>query len=176
MSTRPPGLIEVRLNQSSQLFNSMDPSPFHERDLDHAAEQFIVGWAREVPSHQALSIRVTLRECQDPSLIGLIQGSMHHYFALRSDQLGRELRVLLAEGRTTLVIGLGFLGLTFALGRLLPAEAAWASYVREGLQICGWVGMWRPIEIHLYRWWPIRREAQLHLRLSKAPVEVVVVP
>jgi hypothetical protein len=174
MSARPPGLIQVRLSQASQLFNSMDPSPFHERDLDRDAEQFILGWAREVPSHADLSIRVTLRECHDPAVPELIQGSVGNYFRQRAGQLDRELRLLLAEGRTSLVIGLGFLAATFALGRLLPPDAAWASYVREGLQICGWVGLWRPIEIHLYRWWPIRREAELHRRLARAPVEVVV--
>lgn len=30
--------IEINLNRLSQLFNSLDPSPFHERDLDQDAE------------------------------------------------------------------------------------------------------------------------------------------
>jgi hypothetical protein len=38
------GLIELKLSGLNQLFNSMDPSPFHERDLDHDAEEFIVSW------------------------------------------------------------------------------------------------------------------------------------
>lgn len=174
MPEHPSGLIHVRLNQASQLFNSMDPSPFHERDLDRDAEQFILGWAREVPSNHLLGVRVTLRECRNPASLELIKGSIPNYFSQRAAQLDRDLRLLLAEGRTSLVIGLGFLAATLALGRLLPPDAAWASYVREGLQICGWVGMWRPIEIHLYRWWPIRREAELHRRIARAPVEVAV--
>ena len=47
MSTTDRGRIEVRLRELPQLFNSMDPSPFHERDLDRDAEHFIVGWAQE---------------------------------------------------------------------------------------------------------------------------------
>jgi hypothetical protein len=176
MSTRPGRLIQVRLNQAAQLFNSMDPSPFHERDLDDKAEQFIVGWAREAPSHGELAIRVTLRECVDPSLPGMIRQSLPNYFSQRADQLEREMRLLLSEGRTSLVIGLAFLTATLTLARLLPADAAWAGYIREGLLISGWVGMWRPIEIHLYRWWPIRRESLLRRRLARAPVEVVVRP
>ncbi|HYF36884.1 MAG TPA: hypothetical protein VD994_16425 [Prosthecobacter sp.] len=42
-----PALIEVKLTELAQLFNSMDPSPSHERDLDQDAEDFIVSWARE---------------------------------------------------------------------------------------------------------------------------------
>lgn len=30
--------IEISLNRLTQLFNSFDPSPFHERDLDREAE------------------------------------------------------------------------------------------------------------------------------------------
>ena len=42
-STESDGLvaetkIEINLNRLSQLFNSLDPSPFHERDLDQDAE------------------------------------------------------------------------------------------------------------------------------------------
>ena len=41
--------IEISLSRLSQLFNSFDPSPFHERDLDPDAEEYIVGSAEEVP-------------------------------------------------------------------------------------------------------------------------------
>jgi hypothetical protein len=33
--------------------------------------------------------------------------------------------------------------------------------------------MWRPIEIFLYEWWPIRAEARLFDRLSAMMVSVV---
>jgi hypothetical protein len=41
--------IEVFVDRIEQLFNSMDPSPFQERDLDDDAEEFIVSWAQEFP-------------------------------------------------------------------------------------------------------------------------------
>jgi hypothetical protein len=43
---RPLHRIEVFVDRIEQLFNSMDPSPFHERDLDDDAEEFIVGKKR----------------------------------------------------------------------------------------------------------------------------------
>jgi hypothetical protein len=54
------GLIEVKLTELNQLFNSMDPSPFHERDLDHDAEEFIVSWAQEHPKQHDLKLLVHL--------------------------------------------------------------------------------------------------------------------
>jgi hypothetical protein len=36
----------------------------------------------------------------------------------------------------------------------------------------GWVAMWRPMEIFLYDWWPIRAEATLADRLNVMPVRI----
>jgi hypothetical protein len=44
--------------------------------------------------------------------------------------------------------------------------------VREGLLIGGWVAMWRPLEIFLYDWWPIRADIRLYNRLSAMPVQI----
>jgi hypothetical protein len=46
--------IEINLNRFSQLFNSLDPSPFHERDLDRDAEDYIIGSAEEAPRQRPL--------------------------------------------------------------------------------------------------------------------------
>jgi len=45
--------------------------------------------------------------------------------------------------------------------------------LRESLLIGGWVAMWRPLEVFLYDWWPIRLEARLYDRLSAMPVRIV---
>ena len=45
--------------------------------------------------------------------------------------------------------------------------------VSESLLIGGWVAMWRPLEVFLYDWWPIREEARLCDRLSAMPVKIV---
>src|SRR4051812_36598729 len=37
-----PVRMNLKLRELAQLFNSMDPSPFLDRDLDHDAEEFIV--------------------------------------------------------------------------------------------------------------------------------------
>jgi hypothetical protein len=39
--------------------------------------------------------------------------------------------------------------------------------------IGGWVAMWRPLEVFLYDWWPIRAEARLFDRLSAMAVRVI---
>jgi hypothetical protein len=55
-----------------------------------------------------------------------------------------------------------------ALQRLF--EGVFGQYWIEGLIILGWVALWRPMEIFLYEWWPIRRERRACRRLAEANV------
>jgi hypothetical protein len=78
-------------------------------------------------------------------------------------------------GRTSLVIGLVALASAIALGDFLAAlmkGSRIGEIVRESLTIGGWVSMWRPLEIFLYDWWPIRNEARLSDRLVAMPVRI----
>jgi hypothetical protein len=170
-----PGMIVVRLNAVGQLFNTMDPSPFHERDLDHDAEEFIVSSAREIHAEAPLRIRIELSEEPRPGSADMVRESLGNFFRYRRESARRELHELLREGRFTLVAALLFLGCMLALRSLLPEGPGWAALAREGLIIGGWVALWKPVDIHLYRWWPIRRQMALFQRLSECPVEVLKV-
>jgi hypothetical protein len=171
----PLHLIEVKVAEMNQLFNSMDPSPFHERDLDHDAEQFILSWAQEYPSHAALKLTVHLGKAPDDGVDAqkMIAESVRNYFGYRADMTRRELRHLIKEGRTALVIGIAFLAVCTLVAQGLPAtEYGWHGMLRMGLTIIGWVAMWRPLEICLYRWWPVLRLERVYRNLSKMQVEV----
>ena len=171
-----PGLIDLRLANASQLFNTMDPSPFHERDLDHDAEEFIYGWAREHDVSHPLRLRIVLHQTPESSVTHMVQASIRNYFAYRAEVTRRDRRELFREGRMALAIGIAFLGVTLALRGFLPDGQGWWEWVREGLTICGWVGLWKPIDILLYRWWPLRRQERLQSRLADCPIEVVFDP
>ena len=58
----PPkcAVIEVQVSELKQLFNSIDPSPFRDKDLDPRAEEFIVGWAKDLPSDTLLALQIDL--------------------------------------------------------------------------------------------------------------------
>lgn len=169
------GLIELRLSNVGQLFNTMDPSPFHERDLDHDAEEFILSWAREHERDSELRLRVVLKQPAEATAAAQVRESIRHYFEYRSRMARRELRDLFREGRTALAIGVLFLAATLVFRGLIPASG-WTEFVREGLTICGWVGLWKPIDIHLYRWWPLKAHGDLLARIGRCQVEVVFEP
>lgn len=165
--------IEVSLRELAQLFNSLDPSPFLDRDLDVEAERFIVSWARELPRHAALELVVHLAVDPGEHNAG-VEKAVHHYFRSRAEMKGRELRQLLRRGRSVLLIGLVFLATCFGLGVLARGylPEGWDEFIELGLHIVGWVAMWRPLELYLYDWWPIRADQRLFERLACMPVRL----
>ena len=46
------------------------------------------------------------------------------------------------------------------------------SLTKESLMIAGWVAMWRPMNIYLYDWCPLRRRGRIFDKLSRIDVEV----
>lgn len=154
----------------------MDPSPFIEKDLDSEAEAFIVGWAQEFPANAQIKLRVQLDQWPtegDPK--ELIRQAVHNHFAHLAELNRLALRSLMKQGRTSLLIGLVCLAFSLIASKMLPhgEVGTWASVLRESLTIAGWVAMWRPMEIYLYDWWPLRRRGRLYTRLGTMPVEVV---
>lgn len=169
-------LIELRLDSVAQLFNSLDPAPFLAKDLDHDAEEWIVGALTELsedrrpriviylPAHEAAS-----REAQG------LPAAIHNYFAYRAENAARDLRVEFQRGRVSLMIGLAFLAACTGLRELLLIalpDNVFQRGLNEGLLIVGWVAMWRPLEIYLYDWWPHRRRRRLFERLARIDIEV----
>ena len=84
------------------------------------------------------------------------------------------MRFQFREGRSALVIGLAFLLVCMSVRQLtlVLAGDTIAKILQEGLLILGWVAMWRPLQIFLYDWWPIRHHARLYDKLAVMPVEV----
>jgi hypothetical protein len=163
--------IEINLSRVAQLFNSLDPSPFHERDLDQDAEDYIVGSAEEAPRHYPSRLVIYLPSDQlPPTATPHLATAIHHHFAYRETHERRHLRLLFRDGRIALVTGLAFLlsctllrELAFSLG-----NGAISKIVGEGMLIIGWVAMWRPLEIFLYECVPIRHRCRILASLSKA--------
>jgi hypothetical protein len=169
--------IEVQLHDLAQLFNSMDPSPFFDKDLDSDAEEFIVSWSQEIPKGRELELLIHLltppkhgRGSSD------VEGAVQHYFANRSEIKRREFRLLMRRARVVLLVGILFLASCLLLGQLLSRlrPGALADVARESLTIAGWVAMWRPIQIYLYDWWPLREDLHNLERLARMRVCITI--
>jgi len=169
------GVIRLRIHEVTQLFNSLDPDPFIERDLDDDAVEYIRSWVREIPHARPLKLLV---EITSPKLEldhqALVEGAVHNYFGHLADLSRNDFRQLMKRGRSSLIIGLTVLVVTVMLSRWLSTYEDWAfsRILQETVLIGGWVAMWRPMEIFLYDWWPLRRQRKDYERLRDMAVEV----
>src|SRR6266404_48850 len=99
--------IELRIEEIAQLFHSLDPFPFRERDLDKDAEEFIVGWARELPTDKSLRIVVHLPEAQASTPEAHeVEAALTQYFDYRARSIELDLRELFRIGRRAMAVGL----------------------------------------------------------------------
>ena len=168
--------IEVKVENVSQLFDTMDPFPFSERDLDKDAEEYIVGWARELPRHEHISIivHVPIDELarHNSESVGV---AIRRFFDYRVGVIGRDLREMFRIGRMAALIGLLALAFCLTANQVLAGrlrETTFARFLEESLVIVGWVANWKPIEIFLYDWWPLVRRRNLYRRLAQATIEL----
>lgn len=173
-------LIEIRIRTLNQLFDSRDPSPFLARDIDDDAQQYIVASVGELPMRRPLALAIYLVEpVESPEKARDVGEAIREHFTRQAGFVSLRLRELLHDGWISLAIGLAFLSIALTTSTAL---LKWAggnpalNVFREGLIICGWVAMWRPIQIFLYDWWPLLGDRRLFDRLSHIPVQVVCAP
>jgi hypothetical protein len=168
--------IEVRVAELQHLFNAIDPSPLPKKDLDAKVEEFIVSWARDARRDAALSLVVYVDgPGGDREDATVVHETIRAFFNERSLASKRRLRQLFRVGRTSLAIGFVFLAVSVLVGGLVEGalvESRLGVVLRESLLIGGWVAMWRPLEIFLYDWWPIRADGRLFARLAAMPVRI----
>lgn len=165
--------VELRLDQLSRLYNSLDPAPFLEKELDPAADDYIVGSAEDLAGREMrLVIMLPESELAKPEAADIAE-SIRNHFALRERIEHRRLRAEWRRGRLSLVIGLVFLVVClFAREVLASLGSAVSRVLAEGFLIAGWVALWGPIDVFLYGWWPIAGRRRLLARLAHIDIEV----
>jgi len=168
-------LIDVHITELSLLFNALDPSPAREKDLDPKVDEFIVSWAQGAKRDVQFALQVYVDRPGMPEQIDTVRDAIHESFRQRALSASRRLSQLFRVGRTSLLIGIVFLSVVVTLASLVEGalgESHISALIRESMVIGGWVAMWRPLEIFLYDWWPIRDERKLFDRLSVMPVRI----
>jgi len=176
MDTEPASAIELRVDDVGQLFDTLDPFPFRERDLDKDAEEYIVGWARELAPNKPITIIVHLPlEKSSAEAAADVRQAFRRYFDYRAGIVRRDLNELFRVGRRSLAIGALVLVVAIGAAQIVvgmrPNDTL-GRLVEESSLILGWVANWRPLEIFLYDWWPIARRLRLYRRLAAATVIV----
>jgi hypothetical protein len=163
--------VDVQIVSIERLFDRRDPAPFLERALDPGLVDYLLAAVEELAPHDRFRVVFWLdRPCHP----GEIEAAVHAHFAYALDRLERQRRKQRRIGQISLVLGVAvivaLLSLAQLVVRMFPGSIGAA--LREGLVISSWVVIWRPVEILIYDWIPVRRERRVMHRLQAAPIVV----
>ena len=96
-------LIEIKLSSVAQLFNSFDPAPFHEKELDSAAEHYIVDMVKDFPQKTPFKMIIYLPpDIATTERAMKIPPAIHNHFQYKMLVAERKFRSHFRYGRSTL--------------------------------------------------------------------------
>jgi hypothetical protein len=163
--------VTLHVRNLAQLFNSLDASPFWDRDLDHDAADFIEGEFSDKKSARSWHLHVYTLEGAE--LAADLQAAVEHYYDRLAASSLLKLRDNFRIGQLALLAGISILFACITARQLL---SRWLHDVPrilgEGLLILGWVALWRPAEVLAYDWIPLYRKRRLYQRLAGIRVTV----
>jgi hypothetical protein len=167
--------IDIVLTSILQLFDGRDPSPFKERDLEEDFSRYLILAIREIGVQEKVKLVIKMQE-HHPSFLKAkdVEEAIYTYYSFELENSRNDLRVLFKQGRSTLAMGLAFLAACYTGYYFTKDQATlfW-GFLGEGLHVMGWVAMWKPINLFLYEWWPIKDRMALMSSLQHLKVEIV---
>ena len=174
-------LIEIDLSSVDQIFNSLDHAPFHEKELDPTAEQYIVNivdnFSLKTPFHLIIYLPVCIHCAEHAEKI---PRAIRAHFQYRMMEQDLKFRARFRFGRWAFLVGLLFVAVAMIARELI--YATWGSddlvslIVADSLLIIGWAAMWEPVTVLLYQLWPIHQQKKTYEKISTMEIAVVPAP
>jgi hypothetical protein len=172
-------VIEIILSSVAQLFNSFDPAPFHEKELDSAAEHYIIDMVKDFPPKTSFKLNIYLPpDIATTDRAKKIPTAIHNHFQYKTLVAERKFRSHFRYGRTTLLIGLTFLTIALIARQIVSSldNHLLALIIADALLIIGWVAMWEPITVLLYQLWPIVQLKKTYEKISTMEIDILSSP
>lgn len=165
--------VYVHVRRLGQLFNSLDPSPFWERDLDRSAGQFIEDEFSDKPRDRTWVLEVSIEENQDFNTKD-VQSAVITYYQRMVASASKQIRDKLWIGQWAMLIGVVVFLACMLLRELFEQRLASGPprLLDEGLIVLAWVAIWIPVEQLFYDLAPLMRERRLYRRLTQVRVHV----
>jgi hypothetical protein len=163
--------VNIHVRDLAQMFNSLDPSPFWDRDLAREAAEFIEDEFSDKRGADRWHLHVYAKERMESAAD--LRAAVTRYYARMTTATRMRLREQLRIGEIALLAGVGIFTLCISLhGILASAIHVLPVAVDQGLIVLAWIALWRPIEALGYGWVPLYRKLKLYKRLAAMQVTV----
>jgi hypothetical protein len=145
-----------------------------ERTLASAADEFVVGRVADMPEDAEILLRILLPASDASSCVDVQEAFRAHYAASAARQR-RALRKHFREARFMLMQGVIFAVILITIAKLIASmsDSVVLDKIAGGLSLIVWVSLWRPVDMLIYEWHPIRHEVRFRDRLAQIKVQCV---
>ena len=168
-------IIEVRIGTIGQFYQTLDPSPDLEKDLNPDTVEYLIDTTEEMKNQkEEVHIDLYLENSlfQNTELKSRMEKSIPAYFSRRVDILEHKHRMSHKKARKNLLRALAFLIVCVALSVILTnfVDNALVYAFGQSLTVIGWVALWNPAEFYLYNHREEKDEINIMKRLAGASV------
>jgi hypothetical protein len=165
-------IVALRVRSLGDFFHPLDPSPMAKRDLSQLAVGYLMGELRDVRGDRRVRLVLELPPA-DMEHADAAVAALRRHFAWSAVATRHEMRERLRIGLASLGIGLVAVAILIAIARVIAdlSNGGLVTTIAESIIIIAWVILWRPVEILLFDWWPLREDIALFERLAAIDIE-----
>ena len=142
-------MIEVALDQYTDIFSEWDPAPFKRRELDPDLQIYLESSADEIPSKYSIEVCFTLPPgIRDQAMEEDVRTGLRNSVDFKLYLFRKEIRLINTRTVRYVIAGLG----TLLIARLAePLDInVFTAVLTEGLFIGGWVFLWEAVSLFFF--------------------------
>ncbi len=168
-------MVEVALDQYTDIFSEWDPAPFKRRELDPDLQLYLESSADEIPAKYSIEVCFSLPYgTRDAAMEEDVRAGLRNSFDFKIYLLKQEIKLINTRTLRYVLAGLGTLLVATLVAK--PAEVnVLTSVLTEGLFIGGWVFLWEAVSLFFfsnrdlyYRYRTFRRLRRAEIIFSEA--------
>lgn len=172
--------MHLALDDARHLFHAPEADPLQGRFAAESGFDTVLRRLKRerLPKEGRPCLTVALPAAQiGNEMTGCVQAAIAGHAETLIGQQQEELALLRREMAQSFKVGGLFLAACLLLSALVDRLTILSPFVqtmlRESLVIAGWVGLWHPVELLLYGWWPHRFRIDRLKHVKGADVRVV---
>jgi len=163
-------MIEVALDQYTDIFSEWDPAPFKRRSLDPDLELYLEASSEEIPLHHSIELYFTIPQgSHDDVMEEEVKNGLKNSCLFKIYLLRRKIEKTNALMVRYIILGFILLWLgTLFVGQY--ADEAILALFADALLIGGWVFVWEAVSLFSFTNRELYHEWRTYKRLENAPV------
>jgi len=174
-SYRQESFINLKLKNTEELFNPLDPDPLEVRDLSQDVTDYLFDKSQKLPKNNKITINIEIESINDKETEIIKKSISNHFMEKAQEQLYLNRKEHTKWTHNTIK---GLICLALCLGAAhifgLPRfeDIAFCKVLSESIGILGWVAIWEPAEYYLYGRKSNNLELIKYMKLHRANINI----